>query len=231
MGVFMKKFLKLFLVLLTCTMVLSGCSNKEEYTVSDKNIEELEYIENNLINIVGKIINNEYITDDIFDWNLLLSDTRKVESVIPIVELDLVSLNITSDEISKLSNGINNMIIAIDKKDEKTYLIELNNVYALIPTYMEKYAKDEDEVFKQKLKYYTISTYIAYFDDNLDMAKAQVSELDTIYNEKMQSLEYVQNNEYNLNKIYILIQEYKQAIESDSSELIKSKYLLLIDEI
>jgi hypothetical protein len=96
---------------------------------------------------------------------------------------------------------------------------------------MEKYINEGDEAFKQKLKYYTISTYIAYSGDDLDMAKAQVNELEKIYNEKMQSLEYAQNNEYNLNKIYILIQEYKQAIESDSSELIKSKYLLLIDEI
>ena len=47
----------------------------------------------------------------------------------------------------------------------------------------------------------------------------------------MQDINYAQNNEYNLNKLYILIQELKRAVEADSRELVRSKYLLLIEEI
>ena len=68
-------------------------------------------------------------------------------------------------------------------------------------------------------------------DGNLDMARTQVEELDKAYNDKMQDMAYAQNNEYNLNKLYILIQELKRAVEADSRELVRSKYLLLIDEI
>ena len=44
------------------------------------------------------------------------------------------------------------------------------------------------KTFKKKLKYYTISAYIAYNDGNLDMAKTQASELERIYSEKMKEV-------------------------------------------
>ena len=228
----MKKLLSIFLILILCMFTLTGCSNQEEKsTLEDKNIAELEYIEGNLITILNKIVKNEYITDDVFDWERLLSDTRKIEDTLAVTLVDLASLNIEASEISKLTNGIDNMIIAADKRDERGYLIELNNVYALIPTYMEKYSYGKQVAFKKRLKYYIISAYIAYSEDNLEMAKTQVNELDRIYAEKMQQVDYVQENEYNMNKLYVLIQELKKAIEADSSELVKSKYLLIINEI
>lgn len=228
----MKKIVSIFLILIVAIFTLTGCSNQEqEPSLEDKNIAELEYIEERLIEILNKLVKDEYIEDEVFNWENLLADTRKIEDVLAVTLVDLASLNIQADEISKLSNGIDNMIISADKRDERAYIIELNNVYALIPTYMERYTNKNAVAFKKRLKYYTISSYIAYADNNLEMSKTQVSELDRVYNEKMQQVEYVQENEYNMNKIYVLIQELKKAIESDSSELVKSKYLLLIDEI
>ncbi len=248
----MKKIVSLLLILSIALVTLTGCSKDEPATLQDKNIKELEYIESKAVNILNKIVREEYkkedkndtstnealeegiglpIVEDNFDWEKLLEDTQEIEDSVPAILVDLAALNIESGEIAKLSDGINNMIIAIDNKDQRTYMIELNNVYSLIPTYMEKYAGDKESTFKKRLKYYTIATYISYMDGNLDMARTQVEELDKAYNDKMQDMAYAQNNEYNLNKLYILIQELKRAVEADSRELVRSKYLLLIDEI
>ncbi len=253
----MKKVIGLFFILSLCLFTLVGCSKDEPASLQDKNIQELEYIEGKAVSILNKMVREEYtkkedkdidkdITDanevldeeigllvqeDTLDWEKLLEDTKKIESSIPTILVDLAALNIQAEDIAKLSNGVNNMIIAIDNKDERTYLIELNNVYSLIPTYMEKYAGDKEITFKKRLKYYAIATYISYMDGNLEMARTQVEELDKAYNDKMQDINYAQNNEYNLNKLYILIQELKRAVEADSRELVRSKYLLLIEEI
>lgn len=248
----MKKVISLLLILSICLMTLTGCSQDEPATLQEKNMKELEYIEGKLVGILNKIIREEYnktekrepeanevledevglpILETTLNWDELLSDTKEIESSVPSILVDLASLNIESAEIAKLSDGINNMIIAIDNKDERTYLIELNNIYSLIPTYMEKYAGGKEVTFKKRLKYYTIATYISYMDGNLDMARTQVDELEKAYNDKMQDMSYAQNNEYNLNKLYILIQELKRAVDVDSRELVRSKYLLLIDEI
>lgn len=248
----MKKIISLLLILSIGLVALTGCSKDEPANLQDKNMKELEYIEGKAVSILNKMIREEYnkdeksetsanevleedvglpIVEDTFDWEKLLEDTKKIENSIPAILVDLAALNIESGEIARLSDGINNMIIAIDNKDQRAYMIELNNVYSLIPTYMEKYAANDEETFKKRLKYYTMATYISYMDGNLEMAKTQVNELDKAYNDKMQDIEYAQNNEYNLNKLYILIQELKRAVESDSRELVRSKYLLLIDEI
>ena len=248
----MKRFLSILLVLSLILISLTGCSNQESSSLQDKNISELEYIEGKLVKILNEMARDEYLvevsttdnleentnlaTDDSIiikkiDWEKLLKDTKKIESSIATTITDLTALNIEASEIEKLSTGVNNMIIAIEKEDINSYLISLNNVYALIPSYMEKYAGNNEKTFKKKLKYYTISAYIAYNDGNLEMAKTQASELERIYSEKMKEVGYLQNNEYNLNKLYILIQELKRAIDSDSKELVKSKYLLTIEEI
>lgn len=240
----MKKFISIFLILSIFLCMLTGCSNEKSLSLQDKNIAELEYIEGKLLSILNKIVNKEYVVKtskdadeeeisekDDMAWDKLLEDTKKIESAVATTIVDLTALNVEAGEIAKLSSGINNMIIAIDNKDESTYLIELNNVYSLVPTYMEKYAGNSETTFKKKVKYYTISTYISYIDGNLEMAKNQSTELERIYNEKMQDVEYVQNNEYNLNQIYILIQELRSAVEANNGELVKSKYLLIIGEI
>lgn len=248
----MKRFVSVLLVLSLILISLTGCSKKESSSLQDKNISELEYIEGKLVKILNEMARDEYlvevsradnldektnlaIDDSIItkkiDWEKILKDTKKIESSIATTITDLTALNIEASEIEKLSTGVNNMIIAIEKEDINSYLISLNNVYALIPSYMEKYAGNNEKTFKKKLKYYTISAYIAYNDGNLEMAKTQASELERIYSEKMKEVGYLQNNEYNLNKLYILIQELKRAIDSDSKELVKSKYLLTIEEI
>lgn len=247
----MKKIISIVLILSLFLVILTGCSNQESVSLQDKSIAELEYVEKNMVDILNKLVRDQYavkedtekVTNDVVDdeidlrkrptlnWEKLLNDTKKIENSIPTILVDLTALNIEATEIAKLSDGVNNMIIAIDNEDEKTYLIELNNVYSLVPTYMEKYAGNNEKTFKKRLKYYAISTYIAYADGNLEMAKTQVSELERVYSEKMQDMNYVQNNEYNLNKLYILIQELKRAVDSNSSELVKSKYLLIIDEM
>lgn len=249
----MKKVISLFFILSLCLFTLVGCSKAEPSSLQEKNMKELEYVEGEAVNILNKMVREEYtkkvdkdftntnevldeeiglpVQEDTLDWERLLEDTKKIESSIPTILVDLAALNIEAEDIARLSNGVNNMIIAIDNKDERTYLIELNNVYSLIPTYMEKYAGDKESTFKKRLKYYTIATYISYMDGNLEMARTQVEELDKAYNDKMQDINYAQNNEYNLNKLYILIQELKRAVDADSRELVRSKYLLLIEEI
>jgi len=240
----MKKVISIICILISLLLVLTGCSSKKSPTLEDKTNSELEYIERNLVSILNKSINGEYVanvksddtSEDVqektsMEWDKVLEDTRKVEGALATTIVDLTTLNIEASEISKLSDGVNNMIVAIGNEDEKTYLIELNNVYALIPTYMEKYSQNSEKAFKKRLKYYTISTYVAYNDGNLEMAKTQVNELEKIYSQKMQEVGYIQNNEYNLNKVYVLIQELKKAVEANNSELVQSKYLLVIDEI
>ena len=251
----MKKLTSFILLIGLCLMILTGCDlNSEEYSLQDKITEEIKYTENKLVGIVNSFASGSYLenanentenntninedntvdvieTNNIFKSDKVLEDTRDIEEASNILMVDLATQNIDNDEITRFSDGINKMISVLSTNDENQYLIELNNVFSLLPNFEAKVSNDSDEIFERRLKYFTISSYIAFAVDDKELAKTQVNTLESEFLEKQKNIEYVEEHKYNLNKIYLLIEELKKGIESDREEIVKEKYLLLIDEI
>ena len=206
---------------------LTACSlQTNEYTLEDKVTEEIRYLENQLILVVNNFALGKYLED-----NEILEDTRNVQEASSRIIVDLAAENIEKDEISKLSEGINNMIDLASLETEGEYLVELNNIFSLFPNFEAKISTDSDVIFNRREKYYTVSSYIAYTVGDKEIAKTQIENLESEYLEKQKSIDYVENHKYNMNKIYLLIEEFKNAIEMDSRVLVKEKYLLLINEL
>ena len=51
------------------------------------------------------------------------------------------------------------------------------------------------------------------------------------YKEMSDNLEYMKENSYNLNKVYILVEEFKNAVDLEELELAKIKYINFIEKI
>ena len=199
--------------------------NNDTNSVNNSNGDTTD--ENKSIEINEGIVNN--ISK--LKYDEILDDTRKIEEASNRIMVDLAIQNVDNEEIARLSSGINNMITAISTQDEMTYLVELNNVFSLFSNYEAKISNDGDEIFERRMKYFTLSSYISYLVGDKELAKTQVDTLEKEYLEKQKGAQYVEEHKYNLNKIYLLIQELKKAIEADSEDLVREKYLLLIDEI
>ena len=248
---------KLIFAIVICfiLIILTGCTNKE-YNIEDKITEEIKYMENEMIGITNNfasgnyenkqsnitndnsIANGEIILNEIsavetttFDFDKLMKDTKKIEEASNRMMVDLATQNIDNTEITNFSDGINKMITAASEKDEMRYLVELNNVFSLFPNFEAKISTDSDNIFERRLKYFTISSYISFLVGDKELAKTQIYTLESEYLNKQKDVRYVEEHEYNLNKIYLLIEELKKAIETDSAELVKEKYLLLVNEI
>ena len=260
----MRRIAVFLIIICLCMIILTGCSDDNQYTMDDKITEEIKYMENKMIGIVNNFalgnydagkndanignnsngdITYENNTSENIDivagvenntsklkYDEILEDTRKIEEASNRMMVDLAIQNVDNGEISRLSDGINNMLTAVSSQDEMTYLVELNNVFSLFSNYEAKISNDSDEIFERRLKYFTISSYISYLVGDKELAKTQVETLEKEYLEKQKGVEYVEEHKYNLNKIFLLIQELKKSIEADSEELVKEKYLLLIDE-
>ncbi|MBR3697089.1 MAG: hypothetical protein IKM97_02290 [Clostridia bacterium] len=250
----MNKKVNFIFIICLFLIVLTGCSRDKKYSIEDKVTEEIKYIENILINIVNNFAtgnyevrntnlndeSNEGKENDIenlaieigtYNTESILEDTRKIEEASNRIMVDLAIENIDNEDITKFSDGINKMLINISKEDEREYLVELNNVFALLPNFEAKISNNVNDIFERRIKYFTISSFISFSVGDKELAKSQVEKLENEYLEKQKVVEYVEEHKYNLNKIYLLIQELKKAIETDSEALVKEKYLLLIDEI
>ncbi len=227
------------LVLLTCT----GCSLKktEENKSKDKTLAEVNYIEDSLIKIINKYAKGEYSKEETvqngtetvttIDWDSMLKDEKDLLESLDTVILDLSELDIKNEDVIKLSSEINNLIILTTEENISGVLYKIRDIYSLIPEYVKTFENDTDLINKKNIKRLVISCYSLVVDGKWEEAKTEALNLETKYKEMMNDLKYAENNSYNLNNIYVLVEEFKNSIGLENIELISLKYITLIEKI
>ncbi len=227
------------LILLTCT----GCSLKktEENKSKDKTLAEVNYIEDSLIKIINKYAKGEYSKEETvqngtetvttIEWDSMLKDEKDLLESLDTVILDLSELDIKNEDVIKLSSEINNLIILTTEENISGVLYKIRDIYSLIPEYMKTFENDTDLINKKNIKRLVISCYSLVVDGKWEEAKAEALNLETKYKEMMNDLKYAENNSYNLNNIYVLVEEFKNSIGLENIELISLKYITLIEKI
>ena len=221
-------FLISFLILF-----LTGCSLQEENqkTIQDKTNEEISYIEDEIFTIVNKYIRGEY-NDDTggIKWDDVNKEVQNLNSVLDTIMLDLSELEITNDELVNLRNEVNNLSISVTNKDDYNLLQKSSYIYSLLPTYMEKYSQDKNKIDNMKLKSLVLSALVQANFLEWDTAKNTALLVENKYKEMIDNVDYMKEYSYNLNKTYILIGEFKNAIDLEEVELTKQKYINFIDK-
>lgn len=228
----MKKIINKLLALLMIVMLLTGCSasKQKEMTIEERIKEEIEFIEDGVFNITNKYAKGEYIKDDnSLDWNAILDDEKNINNILETIILDLSELDIKNDEILKLSNTINNLLIVTAAEKESEMLTELNNLYALIPGYLEK-VNNKNEKQDKELKSMVLASYSLANSENWEEAKITIQSAIDKYNQMMNDVDYMQENSYKLNKTYILLGEVKNAIDTENINLVNLKFVNFIEK-
>lgn len=212
---------------------ITGCSMQEENskTIQDKTDEEISFIEDEIFTIVNKYIKGEY-TDDAggIKWEDVNKEVQNLNSALDTIMLDLSEFDISNDELIKLRNEINNLSISVTSKDDYNLLQKSSYIYSLLPTYTEKYSQDKNKIDNMKLKSLVLSCMVQANFLEWDSAKNTAGLAETKYKEMMDNVDYMKEYSYNLNKVYILIGEFKNAIGLEELELAKQKYINFIEK-
>ena len=227
----MKKIIKNIIFVFLVLIILTGCSKENTNNVQAKTDEEISFIEDNIFNIANKYAKGEYLKNDIIEWEKILKDEKKINNCLDSILIDLSQMDIENKDIVEFSNRLNNLIIVTSEKKENNVIIELSNLYSLLPGYMEKYSDDNNEIDKRKIKALVLACYSSANSNNWEEAKNKINDIDKKYSEMMNDIGFMQENEYNLNKVYVLIQELKTAIYLENMDLVNLKYINLIEKM
>ena len=229
----LNKFLKYILFIIFCLFCMTGCSlNNEDKTIQDKTNEEIKNLEEEIFTVVNKYTKGEYQSEDKIKWQDVNDDAQKINDVLDTIMLDLSEVNISNEELITLRNEINNILIAISNEDEKVFLDKISYVYSLLPTYLEKYeGNDKNKVNIMKLKSLVLSSFSFCNSLEWEDAKSTVISAENKYKEMMDDVDFMKEHSYNLNKIYILLEEFKNAVNLEELELSKQKYISFIEKI
>lgn len=230
-----RKYILNFCILIIMLFLLTGCSGIEgqtkNATVEEKASSEIEYLEDEIFTIINKYSKDEYIKDDAIDWVAVNNDAQKISKSLDTLMLDFGEAKISNEDLNKFRNEINNLLIASSGEDEQALFASSSNLYSLLPDYYGKFSNDNNKKDIMVLKSLVLKSYINSRELNWLEAKNNAQYAENKYKEMSDNLEYMKEYSYNLNKIYILIEEFKNAVDLEQVDLSKIKYINFIEKI
>lgn len=230
-----RKYIFCFWVLIMMLFLLTGCSGIESETksatVEEKASSEIEYLQDEIFTIVNKYLKGEYIKDDVTDWTLVNNDAQKIGKVLDTLMLDFGEAQISNEDLNKFRNEINNLLIASGGEDEQVLFTSASNLYSLLPDYYGKFSNDNNKKDIMTLKSLVLQSYINSYSLNWEQAKAIAQSAESKYKEMADNIEYMKEYSYSLNKIYILVEEFKNAVDLEQVDLARIKYINFIEKI
>lgn len=222
----------LILIIAFTMFILTGCStNNETLTLQDKTNAEIEYIEDRVFVVVNKYVKEEYKNDEMINWKDVSDDVKKISDVLDTVILDLSEYEISNDDLIAFRNSVNNISIMASNQDEIGLITECDYLYSLLPNFLDKYSDNKNMINIMRLKSLVLSCLVFSYTDDWDSARNTINLAESKYNEMTNDTNFMKEYSNDLNKIFILLEEVKNAIEAEELELIKNKYIIFIEKV
>ena len=277
-GNMLKNIIKTLSIIFLVALVIisfSGCSKQktDEEQLRDKNISEIDYLDNYIMLMLNSINNidlkqydakiektenlNEILqeseetssedtgnnvvqysmvpntilnADKTINWKNLKLEIENLNNTWPSIIVDLYKANVDNKKLTEFSDLINTCIGNIKNENRTETLKSLAKLYEYIPVFLEKIASDNKQIELAKTKVEVIKAYV-----NIDFANWE--ELKTSLDRAISNFEPIVNNtneaekEYNIRKAYVLLQEFKNAVDTNDKDLLFMKYKNLMEEL
>lgn len=269
----LKKIIKnliLILFIIIVVITLTGCSKQktDEEQLRDKNISEIQYIDNYILLMLNNINNidlkqyntkientenlNEVLkeeensksndvqysmiqttilnSDKSTNWQNLKIQIENLNKIWPSIIVDLYKANVENNKLTDFSDLLNVCIGNIKKEDKVETLKNLSRLYEYIPIYLEKIVDDNQQLAISRTKIDVIKAYVNINLENWEELKSNLENA-------ISNFEIVVNNvnetekEYNVKKAYVLLQEFKNSVNTHDMEILFSKYKNLMEEL
>lgn len=165
------------------------------------------------------------------NWNAIEYQIEEIYHTWNTVVIDLHALNVNSDIILKFSDILNQATEQIKKKDKREAMLQLTNLYALLPEYAKSYQSDPQWANLLQIKSNIIASYSFASNEQWNEAKTKVQEATRLFTERLNSVSNQNQNQATSNKVYILIHELDNAINLKDKEIFFIQYSSLIEKI
>lgn len=165
------------------------------------------------------------------NWNAIEYQIEEIYHTWNTVVIDLHALNVNSDIILKFSDILNQATEQIKKKDKREAMLQLTNLYALLPEYAKSYQSDPQWANLLQIKSNIIASYSFASNEQWNEAKTKVQEATRLFTERLNSVSNQNQNQATSNKVYILIHELDNAINLKDKEIFFIQYSSMIEKI
>jgi len=198
-------------------------SQSESQTqTSDTSIETTEMIAGNILT------NNQ---EDV-NWDLIKTEIELINTSWSVILYDLYKTNDSNNaELLAFSDTLDKCIISIKNENKAESLTNLGELYAYIPAFTNLASEDDNIKNVKETKSNIIKAYVTASNDDWIAANDNLVVAEQSFSNVLKDLEFAKNNEYKINKTYILLKELQNSLAEQDKSIFFMKYINLMESI
>lgn len=178
-------------------------------------------------------LNGVLTTTKDINWDIVKSEVENLYTSIPTMTMDLYQLDINKDEILNFNKEIDNLVTVVNEENKESTLQILSVIYDYLPKFLES-AKGEDVIYKKvvETKANIFKGYSKLDSGKWDEISQDIQNGVNTFTELLSNPDVINsNNQYSVNKIYIMLNELQNAVNMQDVSVFLIKYKNLIEEI
>ena len=203
----------------------SGSSGENEANQTGENKQEVT-----ITKMEQELVLNE---NQEVDWKLIQGGTELLYSVWPTIVLDLNNMNVDSNKIVEFSNTLDETLSSIEQKDKAKTSENLAKLYGFLPEFLQD-INDIEDVKKEilKTKSYLLKAYAAMDAGNIQSVTTETANTKNCFMQIVNNISKENDQrKFNINKAYILIEELKNSLSQEKSQIFYLKYKNIVEEL
>lgn len=177
---------------------------------------------------VDSLLNSNY--DDI-PWDEISYGVETLYTAWPTISIDMKALNVGESDISSFSTTLDGVAQAVKVQDKNSALINLYNLYTLLPKYLSYFSSDETKLNVYNTKACVLSSYVSANSGNWGEMNTNVTNAINTLSKNMQSEKLNNIEKTALEKSYTLLEELKRGIGVEDKEIFYLKYKLAMEQL
>lgn len=165
------------------------------------------------------------------DWEDIKLDIENMYVSIPTMTIDLYSINVNQEDILAFNKEYDNLILVSKDEDKTKTVQQLSKLYEYIPKFINNTSSSTIEKKKIQTKSDIFKAYSKLDSDNWNDIYNDINNAVTNFSELLTDTNIDSEKQYSINKVYILLNELKNAVPLKDKELFLIKYKNLIERI
>lgn len=166
------------------------------------------------------------------NWKTIEGEIEVLSATWPTIVLDLYKLDVSSEDIMKFSNDLDQAITQVKNKDKALACMYFAKLYGYLPTFLNKSNPEEIRRDALEAKSYIVNAYAYAETENWDKMRSEIEKAENVFSSLVNDAKYVNDKRmYNINKIYILIEELKNSLVTKDTGIFYLKYKNTIEEL
>lgn len=166
------------------------------------------------------------------DWNQAKNTVEKIYTSLYSMTIDLYKTSTNQENIVNFNKEYDNLTKAVKEENKEETLKELSKIYNYFPEFVENCTNDEKEIAVIKTKNNIFKAYVLLDKEDWNSIYNEVNNATQEFTKLVTNISNKENtNQYNTNKIYIIINELQNAVTLKDKEVFLIKYKNLLKEL